>query len=346
MNIKDNQRRKTTIKEVAKRARVSIATVSRVINNQKIVKKDKRQKILEVIAELNYVPNPAARSLGKKQPYKVAVVVPNISNPALTEAIKGIFEILYANKIDMVLFNSNENPEMEKKIFLSLSDKLIEGAIFIAQCGSLLDFSQLTKRIPVAVIERAEKTNTIDKFEIDNYNAMDQIVDHLYNLGHRKIVHISGLHYSYNSQSRKAAFRFALEKKKLQITDNRFISTNFTIAGGVKGFNQLLKKSDDFTAVTCSSDLIALGAISSAIKSGYTIGENMSIVGYDGFSKTDYTYPAVTSINYPGYKMGMLAAKAIIDKLDRGSKVPSKKITLKVELVDRETTGINKRKQK
>ena len=115
MNIKDSQRRKATIKEVAKRAGVSVATVSRVLNNQEVVKEDKKQRILEVIADLNYVPNSAARSLGKKQLYKVAVVVPNIVNSALAEVIRGIFETLYANKIDMILFNSNENPEVEKE---------------------------------------------------------------------------------------------------------------------------------------------------------------------------------------------------------------------------------------
>lgn len=343
MNIKDNQKRKATIKEVAKRARVSVATVSRVLNNQEVVKEDKKQEILKVISELNYVPNPAARSLGKKQLYKVAVVVPNIVNPALAKIIKGIFETLYKNKIDMILLNSNENSEIEKKLFLGLSDKLIEGAIFVAQCGSLLDFSQLTRLMPVAVIERAEKTNTIDRFEIDNYDAMSQIVDHLYALGHRKIAHISGLPYSYNSQSRTNAFRLALKKKKLLVMDNYFINTNFTIVGGTKGFNQLLKKGDDFTAIVCSSSLIALGVVSSAIRAGYIIGKNMSIVGYDGFPETEHIYPAITSINYPGYQMGALAAKAIMDKFEKGNKIPHKKITLKVKLIKRETTGINKK---
>ena len=346
MNIKDSQRRKATIKEVAKRAGVSVATVSRVLNNQEVVKEDKKQRILEVIADLNYVPNPAARSLGKKQLYKVAVVVPNIVNSALAEVIRGVFETLYANKIDMILFNSNENPEVEKKTFLSLSDKLVEGAIFVAQCGSLLDFSQLARRMPVALVERAEKTNTVDKFEIDDYDAMEQIADHLYALGHRKIAHLSGLSYSYNSQLRTDAFRFALEKKKLPVMDNYFINTSFTITGGAEGFNQLLERGDDFTAVVCSSDLIALGAVSSAIRAGYTIGENMSIVGYDGFPETEHIYPAVTSINYPGYQMGALAAEAIMDKFERGSKIPPKRITLKSELVVRETTGTHKGKRK
>lgn len=346
MNIKDSQRRKATIKEVAKRAGVSVATVSRVLNNQEVVKEDKKQRILEVIADLNYVPNPAARSLGKKQLYKVAVVVPNIVNSALAEVIRGIFETLYDNKIDMILFNSNENPEVEKKTFLSLSDKLVEGAIFVAQCGSLLDFSQLARRMPVALVERAEKTNTVDKFEIDDYDAMEQIVDHLHDLGHRKIAHISGLAYSYNSQLRTDAFRFALEKKKLEVREAYFINTSFTITGGYEGFKQLLEIGDDFTAVVCSSDLIALGAVSSAIRTGYTIGENMSIVGYDGFPETEHIYPAVTSVNYPGYQMGALAAEAIMDKFERGSKIPPKRMTLKAELMTRETTGPHKGKRK
>ena len=234
----------------------------------------------------------------------------------------------------------------KKKTFLSLSDKLVEGAIFVAQCGSLLDFSQLARRMPVALVERAEKTNTVDKFEIDDYDAMEQIVDHLYALGHRKIAHLSGLSYSYNSQLRTDAFRFALEKKKLPVMENYFINTSFTITGGAEGFNQLLERGDDFTAVVCSSDLIALGAVSSAIRAGYIIGENMSIVGYDGFPETEHIYPAVTSINYPGYQMGALAAEAIMDKFERDSKILPKRMTLKAELVVRETTGSNKGKRK
>ena len=338
MDANNNQKR-TTIKEVAKKAGVSVATVSRVMNNQDIVKEDKKHKVLQAIADLNYVPNPAARTLGKKQVFKVAVIVPNIMNYALADIIKGISQTLYENDVDVMLFNSDENPEAEKRTFLSLSDKLVEGVIFIAQCGPLLDFSQLSKRMPIVLIERAEKTNQVDRFEIDNEDAMLQIVGHLHKLGHRRIAHITGESSSYNAQTITNAFRKALAAYKLPVLEDYFINTRYSLSGGKEGFEQLISKGKDFTAIVCSSNVIAMGAVNTAIRQGYRVPEDFSISGYDRFPEIEVLNPVITTIDYPAYDMGRQAAEIVLEKFGTEGQVESRQKVIKVRLVEGESTG-------
>ena len=338
MNEDKNQKR-TTIKEVAKKAGVSVATVSRVMNNQDIVKDEKKQKVLQAIADLNFVPNPAARTLGKKQVFKVAVIVPNIMNYSLADTIKGISQTLHDNKVDMMLFNSDENPETEKKSFLSLSDKLVEGVIFIAQCGPQIDFSQMAKRMPIVLIERAEKTNLVDRLEIDNDDAMSKIIGHLHELGHRKIAYISGEATSYNTQNITKSFLKALNEYNLPVSKDCYINTSYTFRGGKKGLEELLGKKGDFTAIVCSSNVIAIGAVNTAIKLGYKIPEDFSISGYDSFPEIDVLTPTITTIDYPAYSMGVQAAKSILEKFDTDKSIPPEQTVIKVDLIKGDSTG-------
>ena len=339
MDFNNKNQKRTTIKEVAKKAGVSVATVSRVMNNQDIVKDEKKTKVLQAIADLNYVPNPAARTLGKKQVFKVAVIVPNLMNYALADIIKGISETLYENGIDMMLFNSNENPEAEKRSFLSLSDKLVEGVIFIAQCGPLLDFSELSRRMPIVLIERAEKTNRVDRFEIDNDDAMMQIVGHLYDLGHRRIAHITGSASSYNAQVITTAFKKALVRYDLPVLEEYFINTTYSFTGGKDALEKLLERGGDFTAIVCSSNVIAIGAVNTAIKMGYKIPEDFSISGYESFPEIEVLNPSITTIGYPAYDMGRQAAQIILEKFDTEGQTDSIQKIIKVSLIKRDSTG-------
>lgn len=337
--IEDKNQKRTTIKEVAKKAGVSVATVSRVMNNQDVVKDEKKQKVLQAIADLNFVPNPAARTLGKKQVFKVAVIVPNIMNYALTYIIKGISQTLHNNKVDMMLFNSDENSETEKKTFLSLSEKLVEGVIFIAQCGPKIDFSQMAKRMPIVLIERAEKTNLVDRLEIDNDDAMRKIIGHLYELGHRKIAYISGETTSYNTQNITKSFLKAIKEFSIPISEDFYINTSYTFRGGEKGLKELLSKKKDFTAIVCSSNVIAIGVVNTAIKLGYKIPEDFSISGYDSFPEIDVLTPTITTIDYPAYSMGVQAAKLILEKFDTDKSIPLKQEVIKVDLIKGNSTG-------
>lgn len=336
--INDSKKR-TTIKHVAKKAGVSVATVSRVFNDQAVVKEEKRQRVLDAIKELNYVPNPAARSLGKDQVYKVAVILPNIINSSLADIVRGVFETCYPMGVDILLFNSNENPEIEKKSFLTLSDKLVEGVIFIAQCGENLDLGKLNERMPIVIVERGEEFAGVDKFILDDYDAMDKIIEHLYKLGHRRIAHLSGLSYSYNSKIRMLAFKKALEKYGLPYLEDYMVHCKFSFTGGKEGFTKLTEGDMDFTAIVCSSDMIGVGAVGAAINKGIKVPEEMSICGYDGYPETECIVPALTSIDYPAYKIGVLAGEAIMNKLSNNANKEGEKIILKAKLIKRDTTG-------
>lgn len=333
------EHRKTTIKEVAKKAGVSVATVSRVLNNQDIVAQDKRDKVLSIIKEMNFVPNPAARSLSKRQAYKVAVVVPNLISPSLSETITGIFTTMNKEGVDTVLYNSNESSDIESIIFDSLGDRLLEGVIFIAQVGEPLDFNKLAQRLPVAILERVEESNDFDVFTIDDKLGMSKIVGHFVELGHKKIAYFTGISSSNNAARRLKAFYEAMEENGLEVDPVWIRNCDYSVKSGKEAYLKMHEEDLGVTAIVCAGDFIAMGAYSGAMEKGVKVPEDLSISGYDSFADSAYLFPTFTTVDFDSTKAGKMLAEAIITRFVEGNNIPGKKVVIKPQLFIRATSG-------
>lgn len=326
-----------TIKTVARQSGVSISTVSRVLNNPDSVTHDKRARVLRAIEELKYVPNPVARALGSRKVGSIAIVVPTILNPFMSEVMTGIIEVLDEDSYDALVFDSNEQYDRERAFKEVLPHKMIDGAIFIGAAGRELDFDALAEKMPVALIARSEQPEAADCFVADEKQGMLRMVEHLHQLGHREIGHIGGSFGSTDGMRRFGFFKDALAELGLEWNPEYDAFTDWYIKGGHDALVKLIAKPRRPTAIICATDLIALGALGAAHEAGIAVPGELSITGFDNAPSSPYLVPALTTLKYPNYRLGRLAARAVLRRLHTGN-VKSLRKVIPLELIERAST--------
>jgi DNA-binding LacI/PurR family transcriptional regulator len=331
-------RASVTIKTVARESGVSISTVSRVLNNPDSVTYDKRARVLKAIESLRYVPNPVARALGNRKSGSIAIVVPTILNPFMSEVMTGVIEVLDEDSYDALLFDTNEQFERERLFKELLPSKMIDGAIFIGASGRELDFDPLSEKMPVALIARSELPDQVDSFIADEKQGMLRLVEHLYQLGHREIGHIGGAFGSTDAMRRFGFFKEALEELNLDWNSEYDAFSDWYIKGGHDAMLKLLKKQRRPTAIICATDLIALGALGAAHEAGVSVPGELSITGFDNGTSSPYLVPALTTLKYPNYRLGRLAARAVLRRMNTGHVKTLRKV-IPVELIERKSTA-------
>lgn len=326
------------MRAVAETAGVSVATVSRVINTPDSVTAVKREKVIEAIKSLNYVPNPIARALGSNKIRSLAIVVPTILNAFMAEVMRGIIEVLDQSSFDALVFDSNEDFRREQEFFEMLPKKMIDGAIFIGGAGRELDFSYLAEYMPVALIARSEVPENVSAFIGDELQGMKRLIIHLVDLGHSNIGFISGTFTSTDGTRRLGMFKEALREEGLTWKPENCVAGNWTIEGGWLSMKKLLSKEVPPTAVVCATDLMAHGALGAAHNKGYHVPDDVSVVGFDNSPGSGYLVPPLTTLKYPNYRLGKLAAKAVLSRLEnKDLEYVHKQIPL--ELLARESSG-------
>ena len=327
-----------TIRAVAARAGVSVATVSRVINNPESVSETRREKVSTAIRELNYIPNPVAKALGSSKLRSLAIVVPTVVNTFMAAAMGGIIEVLEQSSYDALLFDAQESFERERQFFTILPNKMIEAAIFIGGAGQQLDFSALAERMPVALIARSETPENVSAFIGDELQGMKRLVVHLVDLGHTEIGLISGTMNSTDGVRRFGMFKQALESEGLEWRAENCVVGEWTIEGGYQSMQKLLKKRNPPTAVICATDIMAQGALGAAYQGGVRVPQDVSVVGFDNALGSAYLAPPLTTLKYPSYRMGKMAAKSVLQKLEHNSTEYVHK-QLPLELLPRQSSG-------
>jgi DNA-binding LacI/PurR family transcriptional regulator len=329
-----------TITTVAKKAGVSISTVSRVLNNPDSVTLDKRQRVLESIEELQYVPNPVARALGSRKVGSIALVVPTILNPFMSEVMRGVIEVLDEDQYDALVFDANEQFDREKVFFEVLPQKMIDGAIFIGACGKELDFDALAEKMPVALIARSESPENVDSFIADEKQGMLRLVEHLYQLGHRDIGHIGGAFGTSDAMRRFTFFKEALSELDLHWSSEFSVFSDWYMKGGHDAMIKLLRKPERPTAIICATDLIALGALGAAHREGVKVPDQISVTGFDNAPSSPFLVPPLTTLKYPNYRLGRLAARAVLRRLrTTGGDVKRLDKVIPLELIERNSTA-------
>ena len=330
-------KKKVTIKDVAREAGVSISTVSRVLNEMDIVKPEKEELVRAAIEKLNYRPDPAARSLGQARMTSVAVMVPNINNSCIAEMVHGVFDVLKENDISIVLFDSRESKEIEKRNIEYIQEKSFDGLIFITGCDqNKINFARVAEEMPVALIDISNRHKSIDNLVINNKQGMSLVFDYLWQKGHRRIALLAGQKPTFGSQRRLDAYKDELKKHEVEFDEELVVYSEWSRKGGKKAFEKLLGK--DVTAVMCSSDFLAIGALSAAWENGIRVPQDISIVGYDNFHESEFTIPPLTSLSFPGYRMGKRAGQLLLDRFQRADK-KDEFLEFSMKLVERQSVS-------
>ncbi|GAB6108246.1 LacI family DNA-binding transcriptional regulator [Fusibacter bizertensis] len=336
---------KITINEIAKRAGVSKATVSRVLNNSKPVSEDIKNRVLSVIQDTNFKPNAVARSLSLKKSHLIGIIIPDLSNPVFSRIIAGIESYIRSLDYSLLITATDFDIEMKIQHIHILKDKGVDGLILVTDHGNS-EFYQamLAFEKPIIMIGSESYIDTIPVVRIDNYKAACEATQYLIDLGHEKIGMIRGpLTDPQSGKERYDGYKDTLIKAGL-FEENLIAEGWYSFDDGYRGMEMLLSKSQRVTAVFCACDLMAVGAMKYANEQGISVPSELSILGFDDVEIARMYSPSLTTVKQPFEESGRLAIETLVQMVeDAEHRAPFKHQIIKHQLVVRESTVNRKR---
>lgn len=324
-----------SIYDIAKMAGVSTATVSRVINNERYVSPKTREKVQRVLLETGFIPNANASSLTKKRTNTIAVVVPDLTNPFFTEIIRGIEEQAAARKIAVIVSNTDEDLDKERRALRFLREKRVDALIIAsaAKYGKHIT-SCVSEDTPIVLLDRQPKGLKADLVRSDDHRGAQMLVDYLVGSGHRKIGFIKGKDGISTAKLRLEGYLQALEKQGLEPDEELIVQGDFKQEGGREGMLKLLALASPPSCVITSNNLEAIGALTAIRQRGLSVPEDISLVCFDDLELASQVYPFLTVVAQPVRTMGSVAAQLVLERLDGKAQKP-REVVMQMALLER-----------
>ena len=330
---------KITIKEIAERAGVSKATVSRVLNNSKPVKEDVKRRVLGVIESTNFKPNAAARSLSLNKSHLIGIILPDLSNPVFSRIIAGMESFIRDKDFSLLITATDFNIEMKIQHIGILKDKGVDGLVLITDHGNegIVDALSLFKK-PTIMIGSDSAIETIPIVKIDNFKASYEATQHLIDLGHEKIAMIRGpLKDPHSGYDRFEGYKAALQNANMW-DESLVVEGWYTFDDGYQGMSLLLEQTEKPSALFCACDLMAVGAIKCAVSSGIQVPEQLSVVGFDDVALARMYSPSLSTVRQPFEEQGILAIRRLIEMIEKSPVHPHEQHVLEYQFIEREST--------
>jgi LacI family transcriptional regulator, repressor for deo operon, udp, cdd, tsx, nupC, and nupG len=326
-----------TIQDVAKEADVSVATVSRVLNNSPSVSLDTRKRVQAVIKKLNYQPNLLGRNLRRMETRMILVLLPNISNSFYSRIVKGIEDVAHKNRYNIMICNTNLDKHHERMYLDLLRNKLADGVILMAPELNKEELSRIGKQFPIVQCCEYRRGSSISHVAIDNKQASIQVVKHLISLGHKRIAMISCKNKLVSTYEREQGYKQALQECDMEIDNSLIKYGDYSFKSGLAVMKQILKIPERPTAVFTISDMMAIGAIKEIKSCGLKVPEDIAVAGFDNISFSSIYEPALTTVSQPQYTLGSTAMDLLLKVIRKEIKEPQELI-LDYELIIREST--------
>jgi LacI family transcriptional regulator len=331
-----------TLRDVARVAGVHPGTVSRALNPQtrSLVNEHTARRVLAAAEELGYVPNPIARGLRTNRSNTIGVLVPDLLNPLFAAVVRGIEDGLREAGYTPLIANTDNDAERERMAYEAMSARQVDG--FIAATARR-DHWLLADRVAtgprLVLVNRRVDSDEIPAVTGDDREGVRLAVEHLAELGHRRIAHLAGSQTLYTGWCRHQGFVDAMRAVGLE-RDERLIvfSAAFTEREGARCCSELLERRRDFTAIVAGNDLLALGCYDALERRGLHCPEDVSIVGYNDMPFADRFRPPLSTVRVPHYELGTTAAELMLEQL-QGRGAPPRQLLLKPELVVRSSTA-------
>lgn len=327
------------IRSVAALAKVSIATVSRTINGSPAVSERLTKRVWQAIEQLNYFPNTHARSLVSGRSRILGIIVENITNPFFPELIQNFEEVAVAHGYEILVSSSNSDPAVLTTCVRRMLERKVEGVAVMTFGEEEPVLDQLTHRdIPMVLAEFKlddPKTSTI---LLDYTTGVRAAINHLTELGHRKIGFLAGPHKLHSAITRENDFRTVINEAGLQMDPGWVIECDHTLRGGVAGFEKLRALPDRPTAVLCSNDMTAIGVLRAAYMGGLRVPQDLSVVGLDDIDFAEFTLPPLTTIRLSRADLAHAAFDALRAQTDGNGKA-QREFLVSTSLVVRGSTG-------
>ncbi len=327
-----------TIKDVAKAAGVSPATVSLALNNDKKVSRETRKRVQQVAKALNYIPNARAKALVKKATQIIGLVIPEIDNPFFAEMAQAIKDCIKDSDYSIILCGTDNNPELESKYVNTFMSGLVDGAIFacLTDVNNELIMELARNYIPVVYVDRLnEDTQVIPVVKSDLKDGAYQLTRHLIALGHQKIAFIGR-----KDEERFAGYCQGLQEAGYPLAEDYVLAPSYTFAHGVAAGKKLLGLADQPTGIVCFNDEVALGLTQFLVKAGKKVPAEFSVCGIDN-TVSRYYNPEITTIDVPKKEMGRTAAELLL-KMIHGEQLQETEhfIHFPVKLIKRASTAL------
>ncbi len=329
------------LEKVARLSGVSRSTVSRVINHDPNVSQATREKVLQIIKQVNYHPNAAARSLAAGRTRILGLVIPMgvtalFTDPYFPLLIQGVSSACNAHDHSVMLWLAD--PEYERRTIRQIMHNgLIDGVILASQLNDDPVGQALVEGdLPFILVGRHPTNDSVHYVDVDNLASAREVVTHLLRLGHRRIATITGPQNMIAGADRRAGYEAALRQRGLPVEPDLIVDGEFSEAGGYAAMTRLLAQNPD--AVFAASDTMAVGAMRAVREASLRVPEDVAVVGFDDMPFAANTAPPLTTIRQPVYRTGAIAAETLIDLIEHPDSRP-RRILLPTEFVIRQSCG-------
>ena len=301
----------TSIKDVAREARVSIATVSRVLNDIDVVNEDTKKKVLDAIQKLGYRPNIVARSLKTQRTKTIGILIPDISSQFYPDIVRGAEDGANIYDYNVILCNSDFDIEKEKEYLKVLKEKMVDGVIYMSSLlnEEILDLINELD-LKTILVETRDKENRLPSVTIDNVKATYESTKYLIDKGKKNIAFVGVGKDSSNAWGdRYIGYEKAMQEAGMKIDEDLVYFDNLAA-------DKFVNSNKKFDGVICASDETAMGVINGLREKGINVPNDVSVVGFNNISISSMFYPKLTTVSQPSYDMGSVAMRMLIKLLN------------------------------
>ncbi len=327
-----------TINDVAKKAKVSKSSVSRVINgNYEYMSEDLKKRILKAMEELNYMPNTLAQSLKKKRTQMIGIILSDISNPFWSEVLKGAQKECLKYGYLLIVSTSDEDPVVEEENVISLKNRQVDGLILNTTGQNTEEYRRLVEEeYPLVFLDRIHTEMKVDTVNVNNILGSKLAIEYLLNQGHEKIGILS---YPTENKSpreeRIAGYKKTLIEHGVTIDESLIKVCKQEPGSGIDATLELLDRSDQVTAIFSTHATLNLEILTGVRKAGLKVPDDVSVIGYDDFPWVPLLDPPLSTVAQPAFELGVRAAQMLISKMENEDKSETEMFQLNPELIIR-----------
>ncbi len=343
MAVSNQRVARATIKDVALRAGVSIATVSRAFNHSEAVDDETRLRVQNAAQELRYVPNQAGRSLITRRTNALGLLLPDLFGEFFSEVIRGADETAQQNQYHLLVSSSHSN-RSEIEAALRMMRGRVDGLVIMSPHLNAQTLNEnLPHDLPVTLLNCYVEGDSFDSLNIDNFGGSFQMVRHLLDHGHRRVAIIKGTEENFDAAERLRGYRQALRSGGGEIDGAYELRGNFSEASGFDAGRAILALQNRPTAIFASNDSMAIGALSALRDAGVRVPGDIALVGFDDIPVCTYLSPALTSVRVSVDQLGLLAVRTLLQAVREKSGHTTRQSVLPTTLSLRESCGCGKK---
>ena len=329
-----------TIKDVARQAEVSVATVSRVFSGANVVSEETSKKIRDIAAALRYVPHSGARSLITSRTHTIGVLLPDLYGEFFSELIRGIDMAARRGGFHILVSLSHEERGEIEEAMRAMRGR-VDGVLLMSPHADADSLRNVPSNLPVVLLCSALGGSDADSVTIQNFSGAKEMVAHLISLGHSRIAIIKGAAANYDSAERLRGYRAALRDSGLTGDRSLEVEGDFTEAGGHAAALRLLELERRPTAIFAANDSMAIGALSALRDAGVKVPDQMAVAGFDDIPLARYIDPPLSSVHVPIATLGERAMALLLDAIARKDGRSPRRERVQTSLVIRQSTGGN-----